>query len=537
MQPVRTSMFKSVPKLPKASLPPSGVDKNIQTDIERQLIATLVREPKAISDIQLNPIDFTQSDMGDAYYVLVEMAEKNTAAIDFLTVAATLNADGKKAAGVSVRALEELPTDAAKVSTYADSIIMASKDRQVVVAASLMSKDPRNENYATDLQRALEIGVGAKVVLTSSNAVDEFEEYLNHQEDGSEAPLSTGLADLDRHLAGGLHAGQVIVLAARPGEGKSALSQGIAEHVASGHSGKVALFISLEMSTNEIMQRRIAYASRGAVSLMSLRSGKYSNVERAEIKRILPTLRETKMEFLASSAENIDGIVTTVRARNKRGDIGLVVLDYLQLIECEGSTDNREQQVAKVSRRVKQLAQYIKAPILLLSQLNRDSEKGKEKREPRLNDLRESGSIEQDADVVLFIHDPTPFELRGRKPVQQKSIIIAKQRAGAKDISVPVAWIGSQCRFGNIDSPANEPLAMPTEKSQPAPLKPATEYCGTTSERKLEKSKQLIAAIDGKVEGIQPDVLEQVEQSKSAARARNTAAAAASPFAKFVRRK
>ena len=544
MQPVRTPMFRSVPKPSKGSDTASASNGQIQADIERNLIAALVREPKAVTDIQLNPDDFTQQDLGSAFYVLTEMAEKNEASINFLTVAAVLNGDGKAAAAASVLALESLSVsgdsnEAAKVATYADIILKTSKDRQVISAAALVSTDPRNESYAADLNRALEIGIGAKSVVTSDDAVKEFIDYMKRQADGSIKPISTGLADLDRSLSGGFHAGQVIVLAARPSEGKSALAQGIAEHVSAANSGKRALFISLEMSTVEIMQRRIATASRGAVSLTSLRSGGYTEEELAVVQRILPALSFTGMEFLADSAESIEGIIATVRARSKKGDLGLVVIDYLQLIDSEGASDNREQQVAKVSRRLKQLAQYIKAPILLLSQMNRDSEKGNEKRSPRLTDLRESGSIEQDADVVLFIYDETSFEMRGKKPVQQKSIIIAKQRGGARDIYVPVAWLATECRFANMGYEREElpPVQAPTEMAQPVRLKSATEYRGITNERELEWNKQLIAAIDGEVEGIPPEILALVEQSKSTARARNAAEASASPFAKFVRKK
>lgn len=540
MQPVRTAIFKSAAKPPKASAPSPASDGQIQADVERQLIATLVREPKAITDIQLNSADFTQSDMGDVYHVLTEMAEKDTAAIDFLTVAAVLHGDGKPSAAASVRALESLLTssdgdDVAKVGTYADIILKSSKDRQVIVAASLVSTDPRNEAYAADLNRALEIGVGVKSVVTSEDAVKEFMDYMKRQADGTVRPISTGLADLDRSLSGGLHAGQVIVLAARPSEGKSALAQGIAEHVAEANSGKRALFISLEMSTVEIMQRRIAVASRGAVSLDSLRSGEYTDEERAVVHKVLPTLSSTGMEFLADSTESIEGIIATVRARSKKGDLGLVVIDYLQLIDCEGASDNREQQVAKVSRRLKQLAQFIKAPILLLSQMNRESEKGKTKRAPRLTDLRESGSIEQDADVVLFIHDATPFEKMGKMLVKQRSIIIAKQRGGARDIHVPVAWLGTECRFANIAYERDDLPSQAVPKKEPAPklTLTAADYASSNPAENIMESQYLVAAMNGQTEGIPQDVLDYVKKSKASTRAHQAKRAAANPLASY----
>ena len=493
-------------------------------DVERHILACMVRD-HALVDLlpALNEVDFQGAGHHATYATLAASIAEAEAPVSFLTLAATLEAAGlpSKAA----RDLEHVSSDPTQAAAQAELLLKASRRRQISAASAALSKDPDSEALVAELDRARELSIGAKDVITSADAVVDFRARLKRRLEGDDPAVSTGLADLDQFLAGGLRGGQVIVLAARPGEGKSALAQGIAEHVGTDDNGKVALFISLEMLAHEITERRVASASRGAVPLEALRSGQLSDEQLAQVDDILPGLSASRMEFLTSYSEDIDGIVATVKGRAKKGDVGLVVLDYLQLIESGSgnATENREQQVSKVCRRIKKLALFLEVPILLLSQLNREGEKGAVRRRPRMSDLRESGSIEQDADVILFIHDDTPEEARAGASTLVKTIIVEKQRAGRKG-DVPTLWIGNECRFTNLAHDGRLPSSM---QQAARAAKPAAHAPAAPSN--VRRVRQIAAAASGDVAGIPPDVLAEVDAIRSA----SMAAAADSPFSQF----
>jgi replicative DNA helicase len=517
----RIQLLGRRPQVPLASAPTSApAAHSALMDVERHLLACMVRDHTLVDELPtLNEVDFQGAGHYGIYATLAESAAEAEAP-SFLTLAATLEAAG--ASPKAARDLEVVGTDPSQAASQAELLLKASRRRQIANASAALSKDPENEELAAELDRTRELAVGANTVTTSKEAVSDFRARLQRRLDGDDPAVSTGLVDLDRILAGGLRGGQVIVLAARPGEGKSALAQGIAEHVGTDDNGKVALFISLEMLAHEITERRVASASRGAVPLEALRSGELSDEQLVLVDELLPTLGASRMEFMTSYSEDIDGIVATAKGRAKKGDVGLVVMDYLQLIESGtgNATENREQQVAKVCRRIKKLALFLQVPILLLSQLNREGERGAVRRRPRMSDLRESGSIEQDADVILFIHDDTPEEARAGAATLVKTIIVEKQRAGRKG-DVQVLWIGAECRFANLAPSGRLPSSMQQQIDDTVPT--------SETPANLRRVRQIAAANHGDVEGIPPDVLAEVDAIRSA----SAAAAAESPFAQF----
>lgn len=499
---------------------PAAVDSAL-VEVERHLLACLVRDQALVDALPaFAEVDFQGVGHHAVYQTLVTVAAEAEATVSFLTLAATMEALGLSSK--LARDLELVSADVSQAAAQADLLLKASRRRQIAATSAALAQDPDNQALAAELDRVRELSVGAKAVMTSEEAVGDFRSRLQKRLDGDDPAVSTGLADLDDILAGGLRGGQVVVLAVRPGEGKSALAQCIAEHVATDDNGKVALFISLEMLAHEITERRVAASSHGAVPLEALRAGKLSDEQLALVDELLPQLGASRMEFLASYSEDIDGIVASVKGRAKKGDVGLVVMDYLQLIESGtgNASENREQQVAKVCRRIKKLALFLQVPILLLSQLNREGEKGAVRRRPRMSDLRESGSIEQDADVILFIHDDTPEELRAGAATLVKTIIVEKQRAGRKG-DVQTLWIGAECRFANL-AQGRLPSWMqkaPVAPSKPAPATPAN----------LRRVRQIAAANHGETDGIPPEVLAEVDAIRTA----SVAAAAESPFAQF----
>jgi len=213
--------------------------------------------------------------------------------------------------------------------------------------------------------------------------------------------LLTGFRDLDR-LLGGFHPSDLIILAARPGLGKSALAVNIARHVALNHGATVAMF-SLEMAKEQLAQRLLAAES--GVDSQRLRLGTFSEAEERAIMEATGVLSEVPIYVDDTPLLSIVEMRSKARRlHNERPDgIGLVIVDYLRLMRADGHRDNRVQEISEISRSLKGLARELDVPLLAVSQLSRAVE-SRADRIPQLSDLRESGSIEQDADVVMFIH-------------------------------------------------------------------------------------------------------------------------------------
>jgi len=240
--------------------------------------------------------------------------------------------------------------------------------------------------------------------------------------------IPTGFPLLDEYL-GGLQKSDLIILASRPSLGKTALALTIARNVAINENIPVAIF-SLEMSKDQIIDRLIA--GEAGVSLWRLRTGKLMYEgdinELALISEALDRLNQAPIYI--DDTPNLTPLqirTMTRKLKHQVGEIGLVIIDYLQLLKSHKSYDSRVQEITEISRSLKELARELNVPILAISQLSRAPEQ-RISQIPRLSDLRESGSIEQDADVVLFIHRPK--EAGQIAPSNQADIIIAKQRNG-----------------------------------------------------------------------------------------------------------
>ena len=250
---------------------------------------------------------------------------------------------------------------------------------------------------------------------------------------GSMRGVSTGLKDLDA-LTLGMQKSNMIVLAARPSMGKTSLAMNIAESVATpkGQEGSPTIIFSLEMSHQDLGMRLLC--ARARVSMSRLQDGFCS----AEEKQLLAeaAIELKKAPIVIDDSSNITIMELRAKARriasrikNKHGrSVGLVVIDYLQLLAGTNPSVGREQQISEISRGIKGLAKELEVPVIVLSQLNRDMEK--EKRKPRLSDLRESGSIEQDADVVLLLSKPKDIEDEFQTIGNVADLIVAKQRNG-----------------------------------------------------------------------------------------------------------
>jgi replicative DNA helicase len=311
------------------------------------------------------------------------------------------------------------------------------------------SKDPR-ELLATAEEKIFSIlETGGSTALEPfhdvlATAFDRIDSRL--KQGGGLTGATTGLTDLDNQL-GGLQGSELIILAGRPSMGKTALAVRIAEAATLNKSP--VLFVSLEMSRLELAERLICgYAS---VNGHKLRNGFLTPQDQAKMIKKASELNAVPLYIDDSPNRTMTEIAASARRLKRQGGLGVIIIDYLQLIDPDDSRDPRQEQVAKIARRLKGLARELEVPVLCLAQLNRQAEASKDNI-PRLSHLRESGAIEQDADVVLFVHreeyyansDEEKEALKGKA-----DIIIAKQRNGPVG-TVTVSWRDEFARFDNL---------------------------------------------------------------------------------------
>ncbi len=258
--------------------------------------------------------------------------------------------------------------------------------------------------------------------------------------------LSTGFAKFDE-MTGGLNGGELIILAARPSMGKTALALNIAQHVASHPKLRkpVAVF-SLEMSSSSLLTRLLCSAAR--VDQHKFRAGYLNQEERRKLQVALADLTEAPLYLDDTAGVHLMDVHSKLRRMKAEHGLSLVVIDYLQLMSSRGRNENRNQEVSAISRGLKLMAKDLDTPFVVLSQLSRASETRPGDHKPQLSDLRDSGSIEQDADLVAFIYREEVYK-RDREDVKGLAdLIIAKQRNGPIG-TVPLRFLGQFTRFEN----------------------------------------------------------------------------------------
>ncbi len=292
-----------------------------------------------------------------------------------------------------------------------------------------------------------------------NGAIATIESYFGRQ--GQLGGLSTGFVDLDK-MTDGLHGGEMIVIAARPSMGKTSLAMNIAEHVAVEMKLPVGVF-SLEMSSQSLILRMMCSLAR--VNLRSIREGFMSEADFPKLTNAAGRLSGSKLFIDDTAGLSILQLRARARRMAQQHDIKLFVIDYLQLLNSTArrSQDNRQQEIADISSGIKALAKELNVPIIVLAQLNREIEKDKS-RKPRMSDLRESGSIEQDADLVGLLFKPSAGDEEDGAAAEEAdglpvSLVIAKQRNGPTgDVHLtflkPYTRFESAAKFSDEDMPA-----------------------------------------------------------------------------------
>ena len=276
--------------------------------------------------------------------------------------------------------------------------------------------------------------------------LDRVQEMADNPNDVTGVP--TGFYDLDRMTAG-LQAGDLIVLAARPSMGKTALAINIAEHVALNEGLPVAVF-SMEMGAAQLAVRIVG--SIGRIDQGHLRTGKLTDEEWPRLSEAIEKLRTISLHIDESAGLTSGDLRSNARRLSRQcGQLGLIVVDYLQLMSGSGSDgENRATELGEISRGLKMLARELKCPVIALSQLNRSVEQRPDKR-PMMSDLRESGAIEQDADIIMFIYRDEYYTKEACKEPGVAEIIIAKQRNGPTG-TVKLAFLRNITKFESLAS-------------------------------------------------------------------------------------
>ena len=294
-------------------------------------------------------------------------------------------------------------------------------------------------------RNAKEDGIGTmnEHVMQAIEAIEDM-----YQNRGQVQGIPTGFRDIDKQI-NGMRPGQMIVVAARPAMGKTSLAMNIAEHVSVDQGLAVAIF-SLEMTTQELVQRMLC--SRARVNSQKIRAGMPDKRDFPKLMNAADELRRAKMLIDETPGISIMEMRAKARRMKQKDDIQLVVIDYLQLMKSTSkrAQDNRQLEIAEISAGLKGMAKELKLPVIVLAQVNRNPEDRKGGR-PRVSDLRESGAIEQDADVVGLLMRPELYADEDEEREEQEgeaTFIIAKQRSGPIG-DVPLTFIGSQVRFAD----------------------------------------------------------------------------------------
>ena len=438
-----------------------GVVPPQNLEAEESVLGAMMLAPGAIAAVSeiLDAGDFYRDSHAKIYRAALQLYGKNEP-VDAITLTNELEQRGElDAVGGRVRLheLARLVPPAANARHYAEIVRETATLRGLIRAGGEIAQlgweregEP-NELVARAEQLIFEIGerrAQGELVLFKDTLVETFQRISHLYESGAEVTgLSTGFKDLDR-LTAGLQPSNLIILAARPSMGKSAFALEIAAHVAV-DAKRPCAFFSLEMSRQEVAQRLIC--SRGKVDSHAIRTGRLAKDDWPRLTQACGTLENAPLfvdDTPALSLLELRARAQTLKRRHP--DLGLVVVDYLQLMTTGRSEESRLQEVSAISRGLKEIAKDLDLPVVALSQLSRAVEQRHDKR-PILSDLRESGSIEQDADLVMFLYRDEYYE-RDEADDSKKGIaevIVAKHRNGPTG-DFNVAFISRYAKFASL---------------------------------------------------------------------------------------
>ncbi len=444
-----------------ASVPGAVPPQNLEA--EESVLGAMMISSNAIAAVTeiLDASDFYRESHSKIYRAALQLYGKNEP-VDAITLTNELEQRGELeeiGGRVRLHELARLVPATANARHYAEIVRETATLRGLILAGGEIAQlgwdregEPE-ELVARAEQLVYELGerrADGELVLFKESLTEAFERINHLYQSGADVTgLATGFKELDK-LTAGLQPANLVILAARPSMGKSGFALEVSTHVAMTVK-KPCAFFSLEMSKQEVAQRLIC--SRGKVDSNAIRTGRLTREDWNRLTKACADLEHAPLyvdDTPALSLLELRARAQTLKRREP--ELGLIVVDYLQLMTTGSREENRLQEVSKISRDLKTLAKDLDVPVVALSQLNRAPEQRHDKR-PMLSDLRESGAIEQDADLVMFLYREEYYERGDTDPDKQgkAEVIIAKHRNGATG-AFEVNFISRYVKFTNLES-------------------------------------------------------------------------------------
>ena len=435
-----------------------GLPMPNSTEAEVSVLGAMLQDSTAVlrAAEQIKPEDFYLAEHQEIYSAMMAL-NQNRSPVDLVTVHAELSRRGSLE-GVGgdaylLRLMSQVPTTA-NVRAYMDIVLEKSTLRKLIQACQHISRDcytqqkPVQETLSGAEKAIFDIAMNRNdgealkplgEVLV--NTYEEIEELAKLK--GQIAGVPTGFTDLDNMLTG-LHAGELIILGARPSMGKTSLAMNIAGN-ACFKKGKAVAVFTLEMPREQIAMRLLCSDAR--VDMQKVRKGILSDDDWMKLAESLAPMATAPMYIDDTAGLTPSQLRSRCRRLMMDARLDLVVLDYLGLMRTDGKVESRQLEVSEISRQLKAIALELKIPVIACAQLSRANKDRLEKR-PVLSDLRDSGSIEQDADVVMFLHREEYYD-PNTDDKNIAEVIVAKQRNGPLG-TVKLAWLGKYTRFANL---------------------------------------------------------------------------------------
>jgi replicative DNA helicase len=444
-------------------LPPQNLEA------EQGVLGSILQENDVLHDVvPLVTVDDFYRDSHQIIFRAIRDLYDLRKAVDGITLADELARRGELQAVGGAEGLAEIQNSvphAANARYYAEIVRQKSIARQLIEGANEILREGYSNSYTAEqlLESAerrvfaiAEDQVKGETVELKDVVVKAMDRIVTRSEpDHPITGIDTAFHDLD-DVTCGFQPNQLIIVAARPSMGKTAFALNVCDHVVV-DLRKPVLFVSLEMGDMELAERLICARSR--IDGHKLRTGqKLGTREMIQMSKAFEELRDAPLFIDSTPARNMLQITANARRLKMRADLKMVVVDYIQLIDTENTRDSRQEQIAKISRRLKLLARDLEVPVIALSQLNRAVE-NREDRRPRMADLRESGAIEQDADMVLLLHRPDYYDPNDQPGIAE--VIVAKNRNGATD-NVKLTFLKNCTRFENLANVAEPPIDAAT---------------------------------------------------------------------------
>jgi replicative DNA helicase len=420
-------------------IPPQNIEA------EQSLLGGLLVDPESINKIvdMVAPDDFYKDAHGKIYDVMLDLYERNEA-IDIITVSSLARDKGlvEKIGGITyLNSLVDLMPSAANIVQYGKMVREKALIRKLINVATLIIE----KGYEPDTNVDTYIDEAESLIFRVAENIQTIE--MLSQKKQSVIGVPTGYTELDR-LTSGLQNSDLIIVAGRPSMGKTALCLNIAQYVATMKENPLPVGVfSMEMSKEQLVTRLLS--SESEIDHSKLRAGMLSQSDWRRLSEAASKLIEASMFIDDSPSMSVLEVRARARRLKKEHGLALLIVDYLQLMKGRTFFESRVQEISEISRSLKALAKELNIPVIAISQLSRAPEKREnEAKKPRLSDLRESGAIEQDADLILFIYRDEVYNKNSDKKGTAE-IIIGKQRNGPTD-TIELAFIDKFTAFRNL---------------------------------------------------------------------------------------